>query len=105
MKLTPNWNIEQDHNEERGTSLIGRVVYVHCQEPMKSLSYALSTAHIIGWNPNKKTPDYYTFTAICDGMTTDYSLEELIQHLNAQPYVPIPSSVLQAIMLEKQPLE
>lgn len=100
MKLTPNWNIEQDHNEERGTSLIGKVVYVHCQNPLNTLSYALSTAHIIGWQAikDKKDKDYFTFTSLADGMTMCYSLEKLLNILNEQPYVPMPSSVLQACM-------
>jgi hypothetical protein len=107
MKIQPNWNIEEDHNPERGTSLIGKVVYCHCQEPMRNLSYALSTAHIIGWNgaKNKKDEGYYTFVSLADGMTGNYNLKELINILNAQPYVPIPSSILAAIMLEKQPLK
>jgi hypothetical protein len=107
MKIQPQWSAEEDNSEERGTSLIGKVVYVHCQEPMESLSYALSTAHIIGYDPSKDKKDrqYYTFTALCDGMTLRTSLAKLIALLNAQPYVPIPSSVLHAIMIEKQPLK
>ncbi len=108
MKLQPNWNIEQDHNREAGTSLIGRVVYCHCQEPMRNLGYALSTAHIIGWDASKSEKDggeYFTFVSLGDGMTMRYSIDKLISVLNGQPYVPIPSSVLSAIMLEKQPLK
>jgi hypothetical protein len=107
MKLTPNWNIEQDHNKERGTSLIGRVVYVHCQEPLRDPSYVLSTAHIIGWDvtKNKDEDGYFTFTSLADGMTAHYSLEKLIEVLNAQPYLPIPGSALQKAMAWKIPLK
>lgn len=107
MKLKPHWSIEEDHSKEKDTSLIGKIVYCHCQEPMSSLSYALSTAHIIGWRVELKEKDkgYFTFTSLSDGMTICYSLEALIEALNRQPYIPIPSSVLHAIMMEKQPLK
>lgn len=74
---------------------------------MDNLSYALSTAHLIGWDCTKDKEDvgYFTFIALADGMTTHKTLAELIDTLNGGPYVPIPSSVLQAIMLEKQPLK
>ena len=80
MKLTPNWNIAEDHNAELGTSLIGRVVYVHCQEPMRNLSYALSTAHIIGYDVTKHKEDdgYFTVVSLADGMTIHKSLPKLI---------------------------
>lgn len=107
MKITAVWSAEEDNSKERGTSLCGRVVYYHCQEPMTNLGYALSTAHIIGYDATKGKLEnnYYTFTALNDGMTIHRSLGGLIDLLNEGGYVPIPSSVLTAIMTEKQPLK
>ena len=107
MKLQPHWNIEEDHNRERGTSLIGKLVYCHCQEPLRNPSYVLSTLHIIGYDSSKSEKEggkYFTFVSLADGMTTHRTLDELITMLNNRPYVPIPASTLQAAMLEKQPL-
>lgn len=105
MKLTPNWSLEEDHNDAKGTSLIGRIVYCHCEEPKEHASYCLSTAHIIGWDSkehSKKTPAL-TFTSLSDGMTTRYSPEELIDLLNRQPYLPMPATALYAAIKYKCP--
>ena len=105
MKLIALWSAEEDHNRELGTSLIGQIVYKFCTEPDKSPSYVLSTTHIIGYNPSldPNDPNYFTFTALSDGMTNTMDLSSLITRLNEGNYVAVTATALQSAISHKVP--
>jgi len=105
MKLIPTWSIEEDHNKQKNTSLIGQIV---SRQPYKdideNLSYILSTAYIIGYNFEAGEDKKFTFTSLADGMTNRYdSIEDIVKTLNEGVYLPVTHSIITKIMGYKVP--
>lgn len=90
---------------------VGRWVYkagdmgpVMCslQSP-EHLDYYISTAHIIGFIIHPDSPNTYPLVSLADGMTyrANGDVDELVETLTANDYIPLPPELLVKLIQRK----